>query len=131
MARSTPRSTTRRPTAVPGVVFGFVGGDKARRFMGMRAHRRAAVLGNFRQFFGPKAGNPREYLEANWTREEWTRGCPVGIPGRAPCRLRRRLRAPVGPHPLGRDRDVDVLERLHGRRGSLRRARCQEILNEL
>jgi len=70
------------PEGRPGVVFGFVGGDQARRFARMSAaDRRAAVIRNFRHFFGPKAGHPRRYFEANWTREEWSRGCPVAVPG--------------------------------------------------
>ena len=31
-------------------------------------------------FFGAEAKHPRQYFETDWTREEWTRGCPVGIP---------------------------------------------------
>ena len=55
---------------------------EARQFMGMTgSQRRAAVLGNFTHYFGPKARQAREYLEANWTREVWTRGCPVAVPG--------------------------------------------------
>src|SRR4051794_25446386 len=39
-----------------GVVFGFVGGDEARSFAAMStSDRRAAVLANFRKYFGPKA----------------------------------------------------------------------------
>jgi len=65
-----------------GVIFGFVGGDEARRFSGMSAaDRKAAVLANFTTYFGSKAAHPRSYFETNWTREEWTRGCPVAIPG--------------------------------------------------
>jgi monoamine oxidase len=65
-----------------GVIFGFVGGDEARRFMRRsRAGRRAAVLANFRTYFGPKAAQPRSYFDTNWTAEEWTRGCPVAIAG--------------------------------------------------
>jgi monoamine oxidase len=65
-----------------GVIFGFVGGDEARSFMRRStAARRAAVLDNFTTYFGPQAGNPRSYFETNWTREEWTRGCPVAIAG--------------------------------------------------
>jgi monoamine oxidase len=65
-----------------GVIFGFVGGDEARRFTGMSAaDRKAAVLANFRTYFGSKAAHPRSYFETNWTREEWTRGCPVAIAG--------------------------------------------------
>ncbi|MFL5891257.1 MAG: flavin monoamine oxidase family protein [Solirubrobacterales bacterium] len=70
------------PDGRPGVVFGFVGGGAARGFTRMTAAaRRAAVIRNFKQFFGPKAGRPREYFETNWTKEQWTRGCPVAVPG--------------------------------------------------
>ncbi len=70
------------PDGRPGVVFGFVGGDEARRFMRLSlAERRRAVLRNFKAYFGPKAGNPRDYFETNWTKEQWTRGCPVAVPG--------------------------------------------------
>jgi monoamine oxidase len=65
-----------------GVIFGFVGGDEARRFMRRsKAARRDAVLANFSTYFGPQAAQPRSYFESNWTREEWTRGCPVAIAG--------------------------------------------------
>ena len=65
-----------------GVIFGFVGGDEARRFMRQSASaRRAAVLANFAKYFGAQASNPRSYFETNWTSEEWTRGCPVAIAG--------------------------------------------------
>jgi monoamine oxidase len=68
--------------ASAGVIFGFVGGDEARRFMRRsKAARRAAVLENFTTYFGPRAARPRSYFETNWTREEWTRGCPVAIAG--------------------------------------------------
>ena len=70
------------PDGKPGVVFGFVGGDEARKFMRLsRSKRRAQILDNFKDYFGPKAAKPREYFETNWTREEWTRGCPVAVPG--------------------------------------------------
>ena len=54
----------------------------------------------------------------------WSRGGPVGIaaPGAA-ARLRPRAARAGRPHPLGRHRDLDLLERLHGRRGALGRAR--------
>jgi len=65
-----------------GVIFGFVGGDEARRFMRRSAAgRRAAVLANFTTYFGSKAAHPSSYFESNWTTEEWSRGCPVAIPG--------------------------------------------------
>ncbi len=65
-----------------GVIFGFVGGDQARSFMRRsKAARRDAVLANFTTYFGSAAAHPRSYFETNWTREEWTRGCPVAIAG--------------------------------------------------
>jgi monoamine oxidase len=68
--------------ASSGVLFGFVGGDEARRFMRRSAsERRAAVLANFATYFGARARSPRSYFETNWTSEEWTRGCPVAIAG--------------------------------------------------
>jgi len=68
--------------ASKGVVFGFIGGREARQFAPMsNADRRAAVLGNFKKYFGPKASHPREYFETNWSQRNWTRGCPVAIAG--------------------------------------------------
>jgi monoamine oxidase len=70
------------PGGRPGIAMGFVGGDYARRYAVMpRAARRAAVLDQFARFYGPKARDPYEYLETSWSAEQWTRGCPVGIPG--------------------------------------------------
>jgi monoamine oxidase len=69
------------PSGRPGVVFGFVAGDEARRFHRLSAaDRRAAVLRQFAEFFGPAGARPREYFETNWSAERWTRGCPTGMP---------------------------------------------------
>ena len=40
-----------------------------------------AVLGNFVELYGPAAADPRASFDLNWTREAWTRGCPVGHAG--------------------------------------------------
>ena len=65
-----------------GVIFGFVGGDEARRHRRRSmAARRAAVLANFTTYFGAQAAHPRAYFETDWTAEVWTRGCPVAIAG--------------------------------------------------
>jgi monoamine oxidase len=70
------------PDGSPGVLFGFVGGDEARRFLRMpRADRRAAVLRNFADYFGREALRPRDYFETNWPGAKWSRGGPVGIAG--------------------------------------------------
>ncbi len=70
------------PGGSPGVVFGFVGGDDARRYATMSAAaRRSAVLAQYANFFGARALKPRAFFETAWSGEKWTRGCPVGIPG--------------------------------------------------
>jgi monoamine oxidase len=69
------------PDSRPGVVFGFVGGDNARRYNALApAARRRAVVDQLEAFFGPAARRPRQLLETVWREQRWTRGCPVGIP---------------------------------------------------
>jgi monoamine oxidase len=69
------------PSGSPGVVFGFVGGDNARKYNAMSpADRSSAVLAQFATFFGPQAKSPVAYFDTSWSGEQWTRGCPVGIP---------------------------------------------------
>jgi len=70
------------PDGSPGVLFGFVGGDEARRFLTLPAdQRRAEVLKNLSDYFGPQASSPREYLETDWVSAKWSRGGPTGIAG--------------------------------------------------
>jgi len=70
------------PSGSPGIMFGFIGGDQARRFAKRsRSVRRDQVLGNFVTYFGEEARNPSGAFEMNWTQEAWTRGCPVGHAG--------------------------------------------------
>jgi monoamine oxidase len=86
------------PGGTPGIVFGFVGGDKCRAYAKMsKTDRKAAVLAEFAQFWGSEALKPTEYFETTWAGEHWTRGCPVGIPATgALLAYGDRLRAPVG-----------------------------------
>jgi monoamine oxidase len=86
------------PGGHPGVVFGFVGGDNARRYAGLEAaDRRAAVLSQLETFFGPEAIRPRSFFETSWSEQQWTRGCPVGIPAVGSfVSYGPRLREPVG-----------------------------------
>jgi monoamine oxidase len=67
------------PDGRPGILFGFVGGHHA-RVWGPRPldERRSAVLRNLADYFGAEALRLRSYVEADWTNEVWTRGCPVG-----------------------------------------------------
>jgi monoamine oxidase len=83
-----------------GGLLGFVGGDEARRFSGRPEALKHAVLSNFSTFFnkGKPIPRPTSMVVMDWTREQWTRGCPVAIA--APGTI-----SEYGPHmakPVGR-----------------------------
>jgi monoamine oxidase len=87
------------PGGRPGVAFGFVGGDNARRYAAMNAPaRRKAVLTQLARIYDDqRALEPRQFFETNWSDQEWTRGCPVGIPAVGSfVSYGPRLRKPVG-----------------------------------
>jgi monoamine oxidase len=86
------------PDGSIGIVFGFVGGDFARSYNATApAVRREQVLKQYAQFFGNQALKPTGFFETSWSGEEWTRGCPVGIPSTGTLlAYGSRLRAPVG-----------------------------------
>ena len=66
----------------PGILMGFIGGDRARLFQSQSAKvRKQRVLDELTQLFGPQAAHPTEYLEFSWVTEKWTRGCPVSVLG--------------------------------------------------
>ena len=87
------------PDGSVGVLFGFVGGDSARRYLAMApADRRAAVLEDFVTVVGDQARTPTDFIESQWHEDPWTRGCPVGH--LAPGVLHKHgahLRTPFGP----------------------------------
>jgi monoamine oxidase len=121
------------PNGKPGIVFGFIGGDNARAHRRLsRAKRRRAVLDNYVEFFGPKAAKPVEYFETDWSRSDWTRGCPVGIG--APGVLSgygRALRKPVGHiHWAGTETSTYWNGYIDGAVRSGERA-AQEVVDEL
>jgi monoamine oxidase len=65
----------------PGVIFGFVGGDNARSYAAMSpSARKQAVLNQYANFFGSQALQATGFFETFWSMEQWSRGCPVGIP---------------------------------------------------
>jgi monoamine oxidase len=69
------------PDGSPGVVFGFVGGDKARIYASLSpAQRRARVLDELAAFFGEEARQARDVFDTRWAGEAWSRGGPVGVP---------------------------------------------------
>jgi monoamine oxidase len=64
------------PAGPPGILLGFVTGAEARRLARADpAQRRAEVLASFGRYFGPAARQPADYVEHDWTADEWTRGC--------------------------------------------------------
>jgi monoamine oxidase len=64
------------PDGSPGVLLAFLEGAAARHFHRADPEdRRAAVIGSLVDFFGPRAAEPVEYVDLDWSEEEWTRGC--------------------------------------------------------
>lgn len=96
LARSTFDNSP--PSGTPGVMFGFVGGAEARTWNDLTPQAREdAVLRDFASFFGSKALKPTEYVEKNWSEEEWTRGCPVAfLPPGVLLDYGAAIREPVG-----------------------------------
>ncbi|MEA2123305.1 MAG: monoamine oxidase [Solirubrobacteraceae bacterium] len=82
----------------PGVIFGFIGGDKARAFKKLsKADQRSTVLGEYATFFGDEAKDAKGYFLTSWTDEKWSRGCPVGVYGPGTMvAYGDRIRQPVG-----------------------------------
>lgn len=64
------------PEGRPGVLLGFIEGRDAKRASGLtREVRMKEVIESFVRYFGNKADSPNEYIELDWSKEEWTRGC--------------------------------------------------------
>ena len=82
----------------PGVLVGFIEGEQA-RIWGRRdtADRRAGILSCLVDFFGERAGRPRELLERSWADEEYTGGCYTGyLPPGVWTSFGQALREPIG-----------------------------------
>lgn len=70
------------PDGSVGVLFGFVGGSAYAPWGPLPPdQRRAQVLESFAAFVGDQARAPADYFEQDWTKERWTRGCPVAHVG--------------------------------------------------
>ncbi len=75
----------------------FVIGDPAKQWSGRPEARRAAVLADLVRLFGPEAAAPVHYVDRDWTQEEWSAGCYVGVmPPGVMTELGHALRAPLG-----------------------------------
>ena len=66
--------------AAVGVLLTFVGGSTWNKYGNMSAaNRKKAVLEGFAAIVGDEALNPIEYVEHDWTHEQWTQGSPVAL----------------------------------------------------
>jgi monoamine oxidase len=64
------------PDGSAGVLVAFLEGAQARRYARATPdERRSVVLGSLEAYFGARAAQPREWVEVDWSAEEWTRGC--------------------------------------------------------
>ncbi len=108
-----------------GIVFGFVGGDEARSFSKLSTkQRRKAVVDNYVTFFGSQAANPTQVRRVRVEGRDLDPRLPGRDPGPGQTAARRRVAAQADrAHPLGRNRDLQLLGRIHGRRRALGRAR--------
>ena len=81
-----------------GVLLGFFEGEHATEAGLMDAdERRALALGCFAKYFGDRALHPGEYVEQDWTAEEFSRGCYGGRMGTGVwTRYAQALSEPVG-----------------------------------
>ncbi len=81
-----------------GVLLGFFEGEHATAASLMDAdERRALALQCFSKYFGERAVHPVEYIEQDWTAEEFSRGCYGGRMGTGVwTRYAQALSEPVG-----------------------------------
>jgi putrescine oxidase len=85
------------PSGEPGVLVTFLSAERCAQAERMDAgERRAAVLDGLGSFFGDEALNVTDYIEVDWSAEEWTRGAysatfEVGGLSRFGADLRRRI----------------------------------------
>jgi putrescine oxidase len=87
------------PSASAGVLCTFLAGENAERAGRLSPEeRRREVLGGMAKYVGPRAAEPVDYIETDWSGQEWTRGAygtsfgPGGL-----TRFADDLRRPVGP----------------------------------
>lgn len=90
-------NTPSQPGA-PGVLMAFIDGQDARDASLMSpALRRQNVLNALATYFGPRAAQPRAFLETNWQAENFSGGGPVGVfPPGVLTSFGPALRAPIG-----------------------------------
>jgi monoamine oxidase len=82
----------------PGVLVGFIEGEQARTWARRNpGDRRAGILACLADYFGERAGRPRELLERSWADEEYSGGCYAGyFPPGVWTSFGQALREPIG-----------------------------------
>lgn len=85
-------------TGVAALV-GFSVAQPGRNFSALKPEeRKRKALAQLSQLFGSEAASPTHYLEQDWSREVYSRGCPVAsLPVGMAVGLGKHLRQPVGP----------------------------------
>jgi monoamine oxidase len=86
------------PSGTPGELCALAFGPNARRLMDLDAStRRARVLDDLAIRFGPKAKDPKGYVEVDWAQEEWSAGCYMAhLPPGVLTQYGHVLRQPAG-----------------------------------
>jgi monoamine oxidase len=81
-----------------GVLIGFLEGAHARALGALSLdERRAAVVGCFARYFGPRAAAPSAYVERSWAEERWSGGGYAGtLPPGVLTSIGFALRRPCG-----------------------------------
>ena len=70
------------PDSQRGILMGFIEGRDGVHWTDVPApQRRAQVLQQLSDYFGPQAAEPVDYVDHSWLHEEWTRGCYGGTAG--------------------------------------------------
>jgi monoamine oxidase len=121
------------PDGCPGILVAFLAGANARRLARVDpGDRRRAVLDALATFFGVRAAKPRDYIEMDWSTQEWIRGCygahfaPGVWSAYGPA-----LRAPVGRlHWAGTETATDWIGYMEGAVQSGQRA-AEEVIRRL
>ena len=81
-----------------GGLVGFINGNQARKWGDVDPlTRKRAVLMQWEEYFGRQIANPLDFLELNWSAEEFSKGCYVGyFPPNAMTEYGALLRKPEG-----------------------------------
>jgi len=100
-----------------GILVGFIDGDHAVEMSARGDNaRRQSVISALTDYFGPKAAEPIDYVDQDWTAEEWSRGCYVAhmAPG-VMTRYGDVIREPVGRiHWAGTETATDWMGYMDG-----------------